>query len=117
MWVNDGGGGGGGAKVKPDHCRYLAMIELHKTDNSIRMSLYELIRVLLREDTTVFTIFQILYCPNPPGGGRLLVNCVPMREQRTAKLTLNSVFHILKLIPLFHCAQSKSNPFQCSKLK
>ena len=33
--------------------------------------------------------------------GRLLVNCVPMREQRTAKLTLNSVFDILKLIPLF----------------
>ena len=24
--------------------------------------------------------------------GRLLVNCVPMREQRIAKLTLNSVF-------------------------
>ena len=38
----------GGTKVKPDHCRYLAMIELHKTDNLIRLSLYELIWVLLR---------------------------------------------------------------------
>ena len=27
--------------------------------------------------------------------GRLLINCVPKREQRTAKLTLNSVFDIL----------------------
>ena len=56
-------GGGGGAKVKPDHCRYLAMIEFHKTDYLIRLSLYELIRVLLREYMTVFTIFPILYCP------------------------------------------------------
>ena len=55
-------GGGGGAKVKPDHGRYLAMIELHKTDNLIRLSLYELIRVLLREYMTVFTVFYILYC-------------------------------------------------------
>ena len=54
---------GGRAKVKPDHGRYLAMIELHKTDNLIRLSLYELIRVLLREYMTVFTIFSILYCP------------------------------------------------------
>ena len=49
---NMGRRGGGGAKVKPDHCRYLAMIELHKTDNLIRLSLYELIRVLLREYMT-----------------------------------------------------------------
>ena len=41
------------------------------------------------------------------GGGRLLVNCVPMREQRTAKLTLNSVFKILKLIPLFTVSSQK----------
>ena len=54
---------GGGAKLKPDHGRYLAMIELHNTDNLIRLSLYELIRVLLREYMTVFTIFAILYCP------------------------------------------------------
>ena len=39
--------------------------------------------------------------------GRLLVNCVPMREQRTAKLTLNSVFDILKLIPLFTVSSQK----------
>ena len=58
IWVDEGVG----AKVKPDHCRYLAMIELHKTDNLIRLSLYELIRVLLREYMTVFTIFPILYC-------------------------------------------------------
>ena len=57
---------GGGAKVKPDHCRYLAMIELHKTDNLIRLSLYELIRVLLREYMTVFIIFPILYCQKNP---------------------------------------------------
>ena len=44
-----------------------------------------------------------------PGGGEggLLVNCVPMREQGTAKLTLNSVFDILKLIPLFTVASQK----------
>ena len=35
------------------------------------------------------------------GGGRLLVSRVPMREQRTAKFTLNGVFDILKLVPLF----------------
>ena len=40
-------------------------------------------------------------------GGRLLVNCVPMREQRTAKLTLNGVFDILKLIPLFTVSSQK----------
>ena len=57
------GGGGGGARVKPDHGRYLAMIELHKTDNPIRLSLYELIRVFLREYMTVFTIFITRYCP------------------------------------------------------
>ena len=39
------------------------MIELHKTDNLIRLSLYELIRVLLQEYMTVFTIFSILYYP------------------------------------------------------
>ena len=41
-------------------------------------------------------------------GGRLLVNWVPMREQRTAKLTLNSVFNILKLIPLFTVSSQKA---------
>ena len=56
-------GGGGGAKTKPDHGRYVAMTELHKTDNLIRLSLYELIKVLLREYMTVFTIFSILYSP------------------------------------------------------
>ena len=51
--------------------------------------------------------------PLPPRGGgggggrRSLVNCVPMREQRTAKLTLNSVFDILKLIPLFTWSSQK----------
>ena len=41
------------------------------------------------------------YADVPGGkGGPFLVNCVPMHEQRTAKLTLlNSVY--LKLIPLF----------------
>ena len=29
-----------GAKVKPDHGRYLAMIELQKTEDLIRMPLY-----------------------------------------------------------------------------
>ena len=41
------------------------------------------------------------------GGGRLLINCVLMREQRTAKLTLNSVLDILKLIPLFTVPSEK----------
>ena len=41
------------------------------------------------------------------GGGGLLVNCVPMREQRTAKVTLNSVFDVLKLIPLFTVSSQK----------
>ena len=46
---------------------------------------------------------------------RLLVNCVPMREQSTAKLTLSSVFDILKLIPLFTVSSQKVlNRFQCS---
>ena len=44
------------------------------------------------------------------GGGGLLVNCVPMREQGTAKLTLNSVFDFLKFIPLFTVASQKK-PF------
>ena len=39
------------------------MIELHKKDNLSRLSLYELIRVLLREYMTVLRIFPILYCP------------------------------------------------------
>ena len=39
--------------------------------------------------------------------GRLLVNCVPMREQRTTKITLNSAFDILKLIPLFTVSSQK----------
>ena len=39
--------------------------------------------------------------------GRFLVNCVAMREQRTAKLTLNSVSDILKLIPLFTVSSQK----------
>ena len=69
----------GGAIVKPDHGRYLAMIELQKTDNLIRLSLYELIRVLLREYMAVFTIFQYFIVENPRR--RLHVNCVPMREQ------------------------------------
>ena len=43
------------------------------------------------------------------GGGHLLVNSVPMREQRTAKLTLNDVFDILKLIPLFTLSSQKVN--------
>ena len=50
-----------------------------------------------------------------PGGGGLLVNCVPMREQRTAKLILISVFSILKLISLFTGSGQKSKPFQCSQ--
>ena len=41
------------------------------------------------------------------GWGRLLVRCVPMREQETAKLTLNIVFDILKLIPLFTVSSQK----------
>ena len=45
--------------------------------------------------------------PGAPGGGRYLVNCVPMREQRTAKLTLNSVSDNLKSIPLFTVSSQK----------
>ena len=41
------------------------------------------------------------------GGGGLRVNCVALREQSTAKLTLNSVFDILKLIPLFTVSSQK----------
>ena len=51
--------------------------------------------------------FRLLASLPPRGGGRLLVNCVPMREQRIAKLTQNSVFDILKLIPLFTVANQK----------
>ena len=43
----------------------------------------------------------------PKGERRLLVNCVPMREQRTAKPTLNSVFDILKLISIFTLSSQK----------
>ena len=39
--------------------------------------------------------------------GRLLVNCVPMREQRTIKIILNSAFDILKLIPIFTVSSQK----------
>ena len=35
------------------------------------------------------------------GGGALAGQPCPMREQRTAKLTLNGVFDILKLMPIF----------------
>ena len=41
------------------------------------------------------------------GEGRLLVNRVPLREQRTAKLTVNGVFGILKLVPLFTLSSQK----------
>ena len=50
---------------------------------------------------------QFIHYTQINSGGRLLVNCVPMREQRTAKLTLNSVFNILKLIPLFTVSSKK----------
>ena len=61
------GGVGGGAKVKPDHCRYLAMYELHKTDNLIRLSLYELIRVRASSGTydCVYNISNTLLSKNP----------------------------------------------------
>ena len=55
--------------------------------------------------------------------GRLLVKCVPMREQRTAKLTLNSEFDILKLLPLFTVSSHigtkmiKSGNFQYFSIK
>ena len=42
-----------------------------------------------------------------PFSQSLLINCVPVREQRTAKLTLNSVSDILKLIPLFTVSSQK----------
>ena len=48
---------------------------------------------------------RLLYRPSP--GGRLLVNCVPMREQMTTKITLNSVFDTLKLISLFTVSSQK----------
>ena len=52
--------------------------------------------------------FVALYLyPGAGEGGRMLVNCVPMREQRAAKLTLNSVFDILKLIPFFTVSSQK----------
>ena len=44
-------------------------------------------------------------------GARLVVNCVPIRAQRTAKLTLNSVFDILKLITLFTVSSHKVTLF------
>ena len=46
-------------------------------------------------------------CKSGSQGGRLLVNRVPMREQRAAKLTLNGVFDILKLVPLFTLSGQK----------
>ena len=42
-----------------------------------------------------------------PGEGALAGQLCTMREQRTAKLTLNSVFDILKLIPLFTVSSQK----------
>ena len=39
--------------------------------------------------------------------GRLLVKYIPMREQRTTKITLNSAFNILKFIPLFTVSSQK----------
>ena len=53
--------------------------------------------------------------PGVMDGALLVVNCVPMREQRTAKLILKSVFAI---DAAFHSVRSKSrsNSFQCSKL-
>ena len=43
----------------------------------------------------------------PGERGRLLVNLVPMREQRTTKIFLKSVFDNLKLIPLFTVSSQK----------
>ena len=65
---------------------------------------------------TVFKLNQVLISTilgskERPGalgeGGRFLANCVPMCEQRTAKLTLNSVSDILKSIPLFTVSSQK----------
>ena len=55
-----------------------------------------------------FYICFVYGCCLPLGEGWLLVNCVPMREQRTVKLTLNSVFDILKLIPFFTVSSQKA---------
>ena len=41
------------------------------------------------------------YSPGGGGGGGLAGQLCTMREQKTAKLTRNSVFDILNLIPLF----------------
>ena len=40
-------------KVKLDHGRYLAMIELQKTEKLIRLPLHELIRVLFQQHLTI----------------------------------------------------------------
>ena len=45
------------------------------------------------------------------GGGHFLVNCVPMREQRTAKLILNSLSDILKFIPPLTVSSQKVTLF------
>ena len=42
-------------------------------------------------------------------GGRLLVSCVPMPEQRTAKL--KQCARHFECFTSFHCVQSKSDPF------
>ena len=74
--------------------------------------------------TFVITVSKYM---QQPRGIHFLVNFVPMREQKPSKLTINSVFDILNLIPLFtvlalklnsfHGALSKNNHFHCSPLK
>ena len=61
------------------------------------------LRYGIYENKTLLQFFSRLR----EGVVRLLVNCVPMREQRTAKLTLKSVFDILKLTTFFLVSSQK----------
>ena len=63
-------------------------------NSSIKTSNFETFVLYFSKKKLKITIIVVFF-PR----GRLLVNCVPMREQRTTKITLNSVFDILKLIP------------------
>ena len=79
---------------------------IKKTQYALGMNKTLLNMRILRDPEEISEAWGLLH---GGGGGGLLFNCVPMREQRTAKLTLNCVFDILKLIPLFTVPSQKVN--------
>ena len=89
----------------------VTFIKVKYSDVSL-IKIYEEVKKLrkfehLQMDCNNSSYVNVGFVITHPRGGRLLVNCVPMREQRTAKLNLNSVFAILKLISLFTVSSQK----------